>query len=141
MHLTRVVAACTKVLVTRAVYWEPAGLIHASEYFFERARRMSLREPPVDLWIRLEAERSRKRSNVRTYGLAPLGLLDLEVAGSSRTIAEAKDLVRSLARYVLAHGPVLADGHTVGRSDDERIRVRRHGSFVNHRESVFRLAF
>jgi hypothetical protein len=73
-----------------------------------------------------------KQSNgnilISTIGMRDFGLMEIETE-SSLPLDRTYDLVRKFGSYVLANGPVVKDGQTIGESAEERITVRHTRSF------------
>jgi hypothetical protein len=51
------------------------------------------------------------------------------------------DSLAAIARYLIQSGPVIADGNTVGESENERILVRHRGSMVDKSRRVYKIVF
>ena len=57
---------------------------------------------------------------------------------------ELQDLfesVSNIAHYLIQSGPVIADGNTVGGSEEERLLVRHRPSMINPNRLVYKIVY
>ena len=50
--------------------------------------------------------------------------MDIEIDRCKMDVADLFDFVSNIAHYLIQSGPVIADGDTVGGSEEQRILVR-----------------
>ncbi|HBP19569.1 MAG TPA: hypothetical protein DEA08_17490 [Planctomycetes bacterium] len=129
LRLTRLVGAVAAGTQATAVYWGEAPLVKSRAAFLEQSAQLSRAEPPIELWVgfqpSVEKVKGRERFSVFTFGMAPLGLMEIEVHGAERTErVEVIDLVAGIARYLIDKGMVISDGDTVGISPQFKILAR-----------------
>ncbi|MDO5077151.1 DUF4261 domain-containing protein [Corynebacterium sp.] len=122
--LTRVVASLIRISSeTIAVYWAGANHLIYPPMFREMAMQR-LPEAPLYLWVAFPMwQRSDGRLHASTQGLDRLGLMDLEILDSEKTPRETHEFLVNVADYLVRRGLVIEDGHTVGESEQERIRA------------------
>lgn len=136
---TRVTAAVLAATDALGVYVGGAGMLVPAEVWRELATTLSV---PAPLWLNVGAVqegRLRKRVSAHTAGMAQFGLMDIEVVHSPKRPGDLKTWVCDLASYLVAEGPVLADGNTVGAADDERARVTFAPSSLGRPGLVYRV--
>ena len=71
-----------------------------------------------------------------TLGMNQFGLKEIEVDSSSLNPRELFEFVCNIAHYLIHSGPVIADGNTVGGSEDERIVVQHRASMIEQSRRV-----
>jgi hypothetical protein len=141
-NLTRVVASvlegCEGAL---GVYWGDATMLIRKDVFRAIAVE-TLPEPPLMLWVDFRVgPAAGGKSAGFTVGLQALDLMELESEAANESPAEFRDRLMSIAAYLVANGLVIQDGHTVGESATEKIRVSYGKSSFGHEEAVMRLQF
>jgi hypothetical protein len=121
------------------VYIGSAGLVHSPEFW--RANLDSEENAcAADLWVHFGMESYEDgTTSLRTQGLAHFGLMELEIVRTRMPYEEMYERAREIAGYLIHEGPVLADGHTVGRTASEKIVVRHESSTYVPEEKVHRI--
>jgi Domain of unknown function (DUF4261) len=121
------------------IYVGSAGLVHSAEFW--RANLDSEENAcAADLWVHFAMEAYPDgTTSLRTQGLDNFGVMEIEMIRSSKPYEEMYERARELAGYLIYEGPVLADGHTVGRTADEKIIVRHEPSAYAPNEMVHRI--
>jgi hypothetical protein len=123
------------------VYWRGV-LVIPRDLFIEFAVDILPKGPPIHIWVDFRVGR---KDNNRTFGftagMAALGHMELEAPDSPETPGMLRQRFGDLADYVLENGPVIGDGHTVGRDARERIRVKYGDSAFGHEGKVMRLEY
>ena len=76
-----------------------------------------------------------------TLGMSQFGLMDIEVDRCRRDPQDLFEFVSNIAHYLIQSGPVIADGNTVGGSEDERILVRHRPSMIDQHRRVYKIVF
>ncbi len=138
-HLTRLVSAVLRATDALGVYWGAAGQVIRADVFDGVAHESEHGSLPVMLWVDFRAFVENGRSALFTVGLGAFGLMELEIAPSEREVGELRELAVGVASYLIEHGPVVGDGHTVGGSEDERVVVRHAPSMIDRPGTVYRL--
>jgi hypothetical protein len=84
---------------------------------------------PFSLWVLIQfSKQPGGNILISTLGMGDFGLMEIETE-SSLSLEQTYDLVRKFGCYILANGPVVRDGETMGQNADERIKVRHIRSF------------
>ena len=125
--LTQVVAAilatCPQAV---GVYWGNATLVVSKEMFRQFAVEMEMLPNglPIPLWIDFRAGPGADGKMAGfTHGMESLGHKELETLNAPESAGALRERLMDLCGYLLKNGPVIQDGHTVGQSAAEKIRV------------------
>ncbi|SMC29126.1 protein of unknown function [Andreprevotia lacus DSM 23236] len=106
------------------VFWANAALVAPKPLFIEFATEMMPEDLPLPIWVDFRVGWSGERISAGfTCGLAKLGHREFEAQEVPEKPSELRERLYDLAAYVLKQGPVLKDGDTLGRDEEERIRV------------------
>lgn len=139
---TRMTAALTHAGAAVGVYWGSGGMVHMPALFVDMARSILSDDGlPVPLWIgvRVSDGAAPGSFTMTTRGFSAFGHRELEVIDSRMSVGDLRILAYDFAGYALENGPVLKDGSTFGRSEEERFRVEHTNSRFRRREPVVRL--
>lgn len=133
LALTQVVAAAVESHHAAGVYWGDGTVVHAPKVFVEQAAEATRDSLPIALWVEFRLRANPDRTvNVVTTGLAPFGAMEIEVIQSRKDPRAVLPFVMDLA-LLLLNGEKIADGDTVGGSEDEKVKTR-HAASVRMRE-------
>jgi hypothetical protein len=141
--LTQVIAAIlTTCPQSIGVYWGDATLVVPRELFREFATEMLPEVLPLPIWVdfRVGPGHDGKMAGLTT-GMKALGHMELETLNSPESPGELRERLMDLCAYLLQNGPVIKDGHTVGQSAEEKIRVVYSPSSFGHEGRVMRLDY
>jgi hypothetical protein len=84
---------------------------------------------PFSLWVLIQySKQPNGNLLISTLGMRDFEAMEIETE-SSLPFDETFDLVRDVGSYILAEGPVIKDGDTIGLSEEQKIRVRHTRSF------------
>ena len=127
--LTIVTAALCDIAPALGVYWCSGDVVTKPEHFQEGALGSSTGTPPVDSWLQLRffkgtLENGRPGVGMMTTGLMPFVGREIEFPPAELHPSVVVQRVIGTAHYLLANGPVVDHGHTIGISNSEAIRVR-----------------
>jgi hypothetical protein len=137
--LTRVAAAVVRNTDAVGVYWAEGTLVHEPKAFLAQADDASATSIPGPLWIDVRVEQNADRTlRCFTTGLAPLGHLEIEVERATLEPRELLEFVGDTACYIVNNDVPIKDGETMGRTADEKFRVR-HAPSMFDRGTVMRL--
>jgi hypothetical protein len=135
-------AALATCPAAMGVYWGNATLLVPKPIFIDFAEQFLPEGPPLPIWVDFRVGMdSPKTSSGFTAGMKALGHLEIEAQGSPEPPRELHDRLTSLCDYLLANGPVIKDGDTVGEDANERIRVVYSPSAFGHAGPVMRLKY
>lgn len=137
--LTKVVAAVVAESEAVGVYWGEGTLVHEPSRFLKAAKGADADNIPMPLWVDVRVEPNPDgTSRCFTTGLAALGFLEIEVRNSALKREELWEFVGDIAMYVVSGRKQIPDGDTMGRTADEKYRVR-HGKSMFDRPRVMQL--
>jgi hypothetical protein len=141
IYLTRLVSAVAANADSAGIYWGAGTVVHDPTAFQEQAAELSPDNLAPQLWVDMRLEQNEDGSfRFFTTGMASFGCLEIEIDRSPRLPEEILDFCYSIVSYVLQRGTTIGDGETVGRSADERIKVRHKASMWD-RAKVMKLEF
>lgn len=126
------------------VYWAEAGLVISRNLFLEMAREFLPAQSPLLLWVDFRVGPVDHESGLSfgfTAGMNHLGLMDLITSNASEPPGELRQRLIYIAEYLLDNGLVIEDGHTVGESAAETIRVVYGPSSFGHEQPVMQLDY
>jgi Domain of unknown function (DUF4261) len=139
LALTRLVVAVAKATDAMGVYWGAAGHVVRADVFESFAREFAGQALPLLLWIDFRGFADGSTAHLATVGMTAFALMEIEIFRSAKPIAELRDFAVNIASYLIANGPVIADGNTVGGTAEERVVVRHTSSILDRAGLVYRL--
>jgi hypothetical protein len=123
--LTRVVREVVKGADAVGVYWGEGTLVHDPVKFVQDTASVSGTDIPGPLWIDVRVEPTDSDAlRCFTTGLAPLGFHEIEVDKSRLDPGELMGFVGDTACYIVNGRKQIKDGETMGRTANERYKVR-----------------
>lgn len=136
---TSIVAAVTEVSPALGVYSAAAGATHDPRFFTSMARGDGI-APKVILWngVSIATEKD-DRFSLLSLGMKQLDLPDLLLVVPSASTDEAVPLLFDLLAYLAERGEPIAEGDTVGRTEEERLRVHYVSSPIDPMVQVWRV--
>lgn len=121
VSIAGILGACPEAL---GVYWGDATLVVPSPLFQDMAAQVLPDGLPLFLWVDFRAGRNEDGTTSGfTVGLSALGHMEFETDNASDDVGGLRERFYNLAAYVLANGPVIQDGNTVGADANEKIQV------------------
>ncbi len=141
--LTRVIAAMCEGEGVAGVYWGSGTVVIPPETFV-RANKTGEEDGivPVLLWIDFRVQKNEGGTvDVLTTGLSEFGKPEIEVLGSKRDGQEVLELLFDLVPYLLKTDDVIKDGETVGRSEEEKLRVHYVHSKWDREGNVMKIEY
>ncbi len=134
---TRVAAAVLENTRAYGIYLPRHYLLHSRDFFLEAARQMVRDELPVYCWIYFGMFQQDGLSCAYTYGLDEFGMLDLELARSPKSLAEAHAILYDAAREALKSGKPWREGSILETVDGEKFLLRRARSpYLENKETL-----
>lgn len=138
--LTRLTAVLGEGLGYSGVYWDSATMVHSAESFSAAAEAMTPKDLPLRLWISFRAVENTDGTNTLfTTGLDALGQMEIEAPATRVPTAELERWAFNIAHYLLTSGERIDDGESVGRNQDEKVRVRHAPSMFDSTRPVLQL--
>lgn len=135
--LTDVVGA---LMDTNAIasYW--LASLQSRDAFLKQSAQISRENPPVFLWVNFRVSKDpAKGFSISTQGMEEFSLREIEAKDVNRPGSEIFSLITGMAQYLIAKGPVIKDGETVGDSPALNIRVRQASSYWREGANVYRV--
>lgn len=121
-------------------YWGNAGQLIRGDAFRGMAKDFLPDRLPVFLWVGLRAGPNENgTTSGYTVGLDQFELMEFETLDSPKNVGDVRLWLGDLATYVIRNGPVIQDGHTVGQSAGEKIKVAYTASRFGRKGQVMRL--
>jgi hypothetical protein len=140
--VARLALVALKVFDGIGVYWGDASVCNSREVFEGFCEDMSEEHVPVPVLLRFQLVRAAKqKTGLYTLGMRQFGLMDIEVDRCGMEVEELFEFVSNIAHYLIQSGPVIADGNTVGGSEEERILVRHRPSMIDQHRRVYKIVF
>ncbi len=140
LFLTRVISMLLGKFDGLGVYWTGAPSLHSSEAFIDSAESMTPESLPLRLWVDFQVWRNDDDTHsLRTNGMVSFGRPELEIHGSTKDENEVASWAYNVAHYVLATDTQVEDGHAVGRTPTEWIRVHHTPSVFDESKTVYYL--
>lgn len=116
--------------------------LQPADYFIrisDAARRDKL---PVLLWINYRLSRdARGRWSMSTQGMRDFDLMEIECVDAAVDGKELYSMFIGMSGYLIAEGPVIKDGDTIGDSPALGIHVRHVESAWNPGQRVYRIEY
>ena len=142
LALTHVTAAIAAHVDAAGIYWGGGRLVHDPQVFLEEARGASLDDLPLPLWIDFRVEANEDGTlRLFTTGMKVFDKMEIEIPRSRHDPTEVFNFACAIAEYILARGAEIRDGHTVGRSEDEKIPAAHAPSMWDGKMTVLRLDY
>jgi Domain of unknown function (DUF4261) len=145
-NVTRVCAAIASIASSLGIYWTTSETAFEIKAFQAIASLMSGKKWPIDVWVRLHVFKGNSNSKASSIGCATMGLSsfvgrEIEFEPSLLPPGIVAERVQGTIDYLLARGPVLQHGDTLGVNETERIRIE-HGDRGQHVDlPIYRLIY
>jgi hypothetical protein len=138
-RFTSLLAAVAKASPAVGVYWGNAGATHDSEFFLSVASDQGI-VPRMMLWsgVSISCEKD-GRLSLLSLGMEQLNLPNLLLVAGEDSGSVAIETMYDLLSYVAERGEPLPEGDTVGRTNDERLRVHYVRSPIDSKKKVWRV--
>src|SRR5262249_28388203 len=124
IRLTRLLASISATMHPLGIEWGAAGHVVDPGVWMDRSRDIDPSNPPLSLWIAVDAETSDAKKWVsRTFGLVVFGLPEVRVVGRANDGERIMQMGNAVVSYLMENGMILKTGHTIGRSPTEKYPV------------------
>lgn len=125
LRLTRLTSAVVRGSDAVGVYWGDGTVVWPAMDFVQQATTCDSKALPVPLWVDFRVEKNPDRTlRGFTTGMAPLGFREIEVRQSSLPPRELLEFVGDISFYILNNRVPVKDGETMGRTADEKYKVK-----------------
>jgi hypothetical protein len=140
--VSRLALVALKLFDGLGVYWGSANVCNSRAIFEDLCEGMSEEHVPVPIWIRFQLVRaSGDGVGIYTLGMRQFDLMDIEVDRCNLDVSDLFEFVSNIAHYLIQSGPVIADGNTVGGTEEERIKVHHRPSMIDKTKKVYKIVF
>lgn len=124
------------------VYWGNGSITNSREVFQDLCAGMCEEHVPVPAWMRFQLARGSDGDiGLYTVGMKQFGLMDIECDRSPMEVEDLIEFDSNIAHYLIQSGPIIADGNTVGGTEEQRILVRHEPSMIDEDRLVYKLVF
>lgn len=138
-RFTSLLAAVAQASEAVGVYWGNAGATHDPDFFISIASDHEVASR-IMVWTGVSVAREEDgRLSLLSLGMQQLSLPNLVLVASESSADAALETFFDLLTYVAERGEAMPDGDTVGRTEDERLKVRYVQSPVDPEETVWRV--
>jgi hypothetical protein len=137
-RFTSLVAAVAQASGAVGVYWGNAGATHGAEFFTTVATDQGVM-PRIMLWTGVSIARPQGKLSLLSLGMGQLSLPDLLLLAPHASGNAALETFFDLLAYMVGRGSAIPEGDTVGRTADERLKVRYVTSPVDRDKKVWRV--
>jgi hypothetical protein len=144
LWLSRAICATSETYKAAGIYWGHASTVHEPKRFreFIRGASTEMEKLPIPAWIGfLRARNDAGGVDVYTDGLDVFGVMECEVINTKQPPGEVIGLLSGLSAYLITKGNVIADGNTVGGSEEEKIVARHSESAIGREGKVLRIEY
>ena len=142
IRLTHLIAAVAANTDAAGIYWGAGTVVHDPQAFQDQSAELAPDNLEPQLWVDMRLEQNDDGSyRYFTTGMQALGCLELEIRKSKKAPDEILDFGYAIVNYILTSGARIKDGETIGRSAEEKIKVRHKPSMWDKSRTVMELAF
>jgi hypothetical protein len=137
-RFTSLVAAVAQASSAVGVYWGNAGATHGADFFTTVATEQGV-TPRIMLWTGVSIARPQGKLSLLSLGMGQLSLPDLLLVAPQSSGNGALETFFDLLAYLAHRGSAIPEGDTVGRTADERLKVRYVNSPLDPSKKVWRV--
>jgi hypothetical protein len=142
LTVSRLALVALRLFDGLGVYWGNAFVSNSRNVFEAFCEEISEEQLPMPVWLRFQlVSAGENEVGLYTLGMQQFGLMDIEVDRCRMDPQELFEFVSNIADYLVKQGPVIADGNTVGGSEEERILVRHRPSMIDQDRRVYKIVF
>jgi len=141
--MTQVITSVLKATPSAlGVYSHNARFCVSSQVFQSFADEFLPSDVPLTICVDVRVgENKDGTSSGFTRGLDSLGLMDIECSSANEPASELRARLEGIANYLLENGLIIRDGHTLGETAREIIRVKYASSKFGHDKKVMQLDY
>jgi hypothetical protein len=123
-----------------ASYW--GASLQPKDAFLRLSANLKRDAPPAWLWVNFRVSQDVSSGfSVSTQGMEAFDLREIEAKDVNRPGRDVFTLLMGTAQYLLANGPVIRDGDTIGDSPKLNIRVYQGPSYWREDAKVYRVTW
>jgi hypothetical protein len=141
--MTQVITSVLKATPSAlGVYSHNARFCISSQMFRSFAEKFLPDDVPLTICVDVRTGQNKDGTSTGfTRGLDSLGLMDLECSSANEPAGELRARLEGIASYLLENGLIIRDGHTLGETAKEIIRVKYASSNFGHEKEVMQLDY
>ncbi len=129
-----------------AVHLISSEMLMPKALFLSQAKNIGPGNLPMMLWIKTYMGGAKDKNGkpkliARTVGMRNFGYMEIETNNAKPDHQYLLKMIWGLGSHLVQKGPIVADGHTIGRSQKERILVRHRISAFGTRKKVYSIDF
>ncbi|MGH1353048.1 MAG: DUF4261 domain-containing protein, partial [Methyloligellaceae bacterium] len=129
-----------------AVHLISSEMLMPKVLFLSEAKRMGPGYLPMMLWVKTYMGGAKGKDGkpgliARTVGMRNFGFMEIETSNSKPDHQYLLKMIWGLGSLLALKGPIVADGHTIGRTQKERILVRHRISAFGTGKKVYSIDF
>lgn len=121
---TKFVAAVAELSDVAGIYWGGGTVVNSPEVFCGQAEVLADDDLFPPLWIDHRIWKEGRKVRFATTGLHAFGLPELEAEGEGWPPGELFEFCQNLVTYVIQRGAPIPDGDSVGRTAEEKLKIR-----------------
>jgi hypothetical protein len=125
---TKFVAAVTEQSDAAGIYWGAGTVVNSPEVLCEQAEVLTPDDLFPPLWVDHRLWQDGGKFYFATTGLHAFDLPELEAEGGDWPPDEFFEFCQNLVTYIIKRGAAIGDGETIGRSAEEKFKVRHKKS-------------
>lgn len=140
LKLIKLVRAVIKSTSSLGVYWGSAAQIIQDDIFLAFTDKIDSNNLPIPIWINIcRYIDKNNKINVHSIGLKDLGYPEYEIINLKMKWEDAYYYLLDFANYMITSGDLIKDGDTIGRNENEKLKVRFIKSEITEDKKVMRI--
>lgn len=129
--LTIVISTLLQITNASGVYLGNQSLLIPTNDYLAESETMNNDNLPLSLWVYFGIRPGQEKNSVYTYGLTEFGRSEIEIIDSLLAIEDLLNFIYSITHYLLGNNVRFEHGHTIGFSEDQKIKIiLTKGKFV-----------
>jgi len=142
VDLTHLTAAVAETTDSAGIYWGGGTVVHKPEHFVDEAKQLSRGDVAPHLWIDMRLEQNDDESyRFFTTGMLQFDKPEIEIERTEKSPQDVLEFCHDMVHYILSQDKSIGEGETVGRTNDERIKVSHGPSMFDEDQRVMRLDY
>ncbi len=138
---TKFVAAVAELSDAAGVYWGNGTVVNSPAVFCSQAEVLTADDLFPPLWIDHRIWKDGRKVRFATTGMQAFDLPELEAEAEACPPGELFEFCGDLVIYVIKRGGPIPDGDTIGRTAEEKIKVRHTKSVWDRPGKVMKFVF
>lgn len=140
IDLTQMVCSVASQTEAIGIYWPAGTLVHEPHAFIDETEGIGEQRLPLHLWVDMRIETTGPDTHrFFSTGMHALERLELEVERTTMPPESLLEFCHSILHYMVVNQVDIEDGETVGRTEQEKVTVRRGDSMFPSRGQTLKL--